>query len=331
MSGARYLALSGGVGGAKLALGLTHAVPPDKLCIVANTGDDFEHLGLTICPDIDTLTYTLAGLNNPETGWGRAGETGTFMTALAALGGETWFFLGDGDLATHVERTRRLAAGETLSAITDDFRERLDIRAAIVPMSDRPVRTTVLTSDGPLAFQHYFVREQCGPEVTGFRFDGAEAAEPAPALAATLADPDLATIIICPSNPFISIDPILAVPGVRDAIAASAAPVIAVSPIVSGQAIKGPTAKMMRELGLPSTAVEVARHYADLIDGFVLDSSDAEAADAIRDLGIAVAVTNTVMTSLADRIALAEAVLAFAAGLPRASMTDALTASTGPT
>ena len=331
MSGARYLALSGGVGGAKLALGLTHAVPPEQLCIIANTGDDFEHLGLTICPDIDTLTYTLAGLNNPETGWGRAGETGTFMAALEALGGETWFFLGDGDLATHVERSRRLAAGETLSAVTDDFRRRLGIGAAIVPMSDRPVRTTVLTSDGPLAFQHYFVREQCRPEVAGFRFDGADVAEPAPALAATLADPDLAAIVICPSNPFISIDPILAVPGVRDAIVESPAPVIAVSPIVGGQAIKGPTAKMMRELGLPSTAVEVARHYAGLIDGFVLDQGDADTADAIRDLGIAVTVTNTVMTSLADRIALAEAVLAFAAGMPRVSMADALTASTGPT
>lgn len=331
MSGDRYLALSGGVGGAKLALGLTRAVPPEHLCIVANTGDDFEHLGLTICPDIDTLIYTLAGLNNPETGWGRAGETGTFMAALAALGGETWFFLGDGDLATHVERTRRLAAGETLSAITDDFRQRLGIQVAVVPMSDQPVRTTVLTPGGPLAFQHYFVREQCWPEVTGFRFDGAEAAEPAPALAATLADPDLAAIVICPSNPFISIDPILAVPGVREAIAESGAPVIAVSPIVGGQAIKGPTAKMMRELGLPSTAVEVARHYAGLIDGFVLDNSDAKAENAVRDLGIAATVTNTVMTSLEDRIALAEAVLAFAADLPRASMTGALTSSTGPT
>ncbi len=330
MSGPRYLALSGGVGGAKLALGLTHAVPADQLCVVANTGDDFEHLGLTICPDIDTLTYTLAGLNNPETGWGRAGETGGFMAALEALGGETWFFLGDGDLATHVERSRRLAAGETLSAITDDFRQRLDIRAAIVPMSDRPVRTTVLTPDGPLAFQHYFVREQCRPRVTGFRFDGAEAAEPAPAFAEALADPDLAAIVICPSNPFISIDPILAVPGIRDALANSAAPVVAVSPIVGGRAIKGPTAKMMRELGLPGTAVAVARHYAGLIDGFVLDSGDAGMADAVRELGLGVTVTNTVMTSLEDRIALAEAVLAFAAGLRRDSMTGTLTASTGP-
>jgi LPPG:FO 2-phospho-L-lactate transferase len=307
----RCLALSGGVGGAKLALGLAHAMAPEDLLVVANTGDDFEHLGLLICPDIDTVAYTLAGVSNPETGWGRAGETWSFMEAQAALGGETWFRLGDRDLAVHLERTRRTAAGETLSAVTADLARRLGGRARIAPMSDRPVRTIVETPDGPLPFQHYFVREQCRPRVTGFRFEGAAAATPSPAFAAALAGgPEAA--VICPSNPFISIDPILAVPGVRAALGHRKTPVVAVSPIVGGRAIKGPTAKMMTELGLAGGAVEVAAHYNGLIDGFVLDHSDANSAAAVERIGLAVLVTGTVMQSLDDKTRLAREVLAFA-------------------
>ena len=309
------VALSGGVGGAKLALGLSRILAPAQLDIIVNTGDDFEHLGLMICPDLDTLTYTLAGLNNTETGWGRAGETWTFMTSLRALGGESWFQLGDGDLAIHVERTRRLAAGEPLSRVTAELTARLGIEFSVIPMSDDPVRTFVETAAGALAFQHYFVRDQCAPEVTGFEFRGAKTATPSPMALGALADPALDAVVICPSNPFISIDPILAVPGLRGAIEDAAAPVIAVSPIVGGKAIKGPTAKMMLELGVTQSAASVARHYDGLIDGFVLDSEDAASGDEIRALGLDVLTTNTVMQSLEDRVSLAADVLEFATKL----------------
>ncbi len=306
------VALSGGVGGTKLVLGLTHVLDPEALLVVANTGDDFEHLGLHVSPDLDTLTYTLAGLSNTETGWGRAGESWGFMEALEALGGETWFLLGDGDLAMHVERTRRLRAGESLTAVTAHLTAQLGIATRILPMSDEPVRTVVETTDGPLAFQHYFVREKCAPAVTGFTFAGAGTAPPNPAFLAALEAPGLEAIVICPSNPFISIDPILALPGVRDRLAASSAPVVAVSPLVGGEAVKGPTAKMMEELGLARSTVELARHYAGLLDGFVIDTADESAAEAVRALGLEVLVTGTVMESLDDRIALARATLAFA-------------------
>jgi LPPG:FO 2-phospho-L-lactate transferase len=309
------VALSGGVGGAKLALGLSRILAPAQLDVIVNTGDDFEHLGLTICPDLDTLTYTLAGLNNTETGWGRAGETWTFMASLRALGGESWFQLGDGDLAIHVERTRRLAAGEPLSRVTAELTARLGIELSVIPMSDDPVRTFVETAAGALAFQHYFVRDQCAPEVTGFEFRGAKTATPSPMALGALADPALDAVVICPSNPFISIDPILAVPGLRGAIEDAAAPVIAVSPIVGGKAIKGPTAKMMLELGVTQSAASVARHYDGLIDGFVLDSEDAASGDEIRALGLDVLTTNTVMQSLEDRVSLAANVLEFATKL----------------
>ena len=308
-----YVALSGGVGGAKLALGLCDVLEnPGRLTVVANTGDDFEHLGLRVCPDLDTLTYTLAGLANPETGWGRAGESGAFMEVLGALGGETWFFLGDKDLAIHVERTRRLRAGESLSAVTSDLCARLGIRARIVPMSDDPVPTVVETEDGPLAFQHYFVRERCRPSVLGFRHEGAEQARPSAGFLDALAVPDLGAVIICPSNPYISIDPILAVPGVRDALVACKAPVIAVSPIIGGEAVKGPTAKMMAERGIAPSAAAIAEHYAGLIDGFVLDEADRGAAAGIAATGVAVEVTATMMTARKEKQALARAVLAFA-------------------
>ena len=313
---ARYVALSGGVGGAKLALGLCDVLAdPARLTVVANTGDDFEHLGLKVCPDLDTLTYTLAGLANEEAGWGRAGESGAFMEALGALGGETWFFLGDKDLAVHVERTRRLQAGESLSAVTASLCARLGIQAHIVPMSDDPVPTVVETAEGPLAFQHYFVRERCRPKVLGFRYQGAAQARPLAAFLDALGAADLGAVIVCPSNPYISIDPILAVPGVRDALGACGAPVIAVSPIVGGQAVKGPTAKMMSERGIAPSAAAIAEHYAGLIDGFVLDEADRAQAAAIAAGGVAVEVTATMMTARAEKQALARAVLAFAGRL----------------
>ncbi len=305
----RVVALSGGVGGAKLALGLARVLAPGRLMVVANTGDDFTHLGLAISPDLDTLFYTLTGLDNPVTGWGRRDETWTFMAALGALGGETWFRLGDGDLALHVERTRRRAAGESLSQITDDFRRRHGIATEIVPMSDDPVRTRVRTDAGWLDFQDYFVRRHCTPPILELAFAGAATARPHPAFLAALADPALRAVVICPSNPFISIEPILAVPGVRAALAASAAPVVAVAPLVGGRAVKGPTAKMMAELGLEVSVAAVARRYGDLIDAYVVDPQDE---DAAAGLDVNVVVANALMLTLADREGLARAVLAAA-------------------
>jgi LPPG:FO 2-phospho-L-lactate transferase len=303
------LALSGGVGGAKLALGLYRILPPDCLTVVANTGDDFEHLGLSISPDLDTLLYTLSGQDNPELGWGRVGETWNFMAALEALGGETWFRLGDGDLATHVERTRRLKAGESLSAVIDDFRRRLGIAARLLPMSNDPVRTQLRTSEGWLDFQDYFVRLRCAPVIDRLEFAGAETARLHPDLLAALADPSLRAVVICPSNPFISIDPILALPGIRAALHECRAPVVAVSPIIGGKAVKGPTAKMMAELGLPVDAATVARHYRDFLDLYIADEEDAA---AVAGLEMPVVLTRTLMQSLADREALARTVLAAA-------------------
>ncbi len=303
------LALSGGVGGAKLALGLYRILPPDGLTVVANTGDDFEHLGLSISPDLDTLLYTLSGQDNPELGWGRVGETWNFMAALEALGGATWFRLGDGDLATHVERTRRLKAGESLSAIIDDFRRRLGIAARLLPMSDDPVRTRLRIREGWLDFQDYFVRLRCAPVIDRLEFAGAETARPHPDFLAALADPSLRAVVICPSNPFISIDPILALPGIRAALHECRAPVVAVSPIIGGKAVKGPTAKMMAELGLPVDAATVARHYRDFLDLYIADEEDAA---AVAGLEMPVVLTRTLMQSLADREALARTVLAAA-------------------
>ncbi len=300
------VALSGGVGGAKLALGLSRVLPPDELLIVANTGDDFEHLGLSISPDIDTLMYALAGLDNPATGWGRRDETWSFMASIAALGGEDWFRLGDRDLATHVERTRRLRAGETLSQVTADFCRRLGIGPRLLPMTDDPVRTRVRSDDGWIDFQDYFVRQQARPVVRELEFSGADEARPQPDVMAALGSGGLRAVVICPSNPFISIEPILAVPCMRDAIADCGAPVIAVSPIIAGRAVKGPTAKMMQELGLEASAAAVAEQYGDLLDGYVVDPADAGETDVPY---VKVTVAPTLMTSLADREALARVVL----------------------
>jgi LPPG:FO 2-phospho-L-lactate transferase len=305
----RVVALSGGIGGAKLALGLYRVLAPGELTVIVNTGDDFEHLGLTVCPDLDTTLYTLAGLSNPELGWGRRDETWTFMAALKQLGGETWFRLGDADLALHLARTQRLASGATLSAVTAEFARRLGVTASLVPMSDEPVRTRVSTSEGELAFQEYFVRRRCEPSVRAITFSGATTARAAPDALAALTSSALEAVILCPSNPYLSLDPLLAVPELAAALAASRAPVIAVSPLVGGEAIKGPTAKIMRELGLAPTAHSIARHYGSRLDGFVLDRADAEQAPTI---GCPVHVTDTVMRSLDDRERLAREVLGFA-------------------
>lgn len=314
-AGRRVLALSGGVGGAKLALGLSHHLDARQLAIVCNTGDDFEHYGLPICPDLDTVMYTLSGRNNAEQGWGLAGESWRTIDALAQLGGETWFRLGDLDFATHLQRGALLRSGLSLSDATRELCARFGIEHPVWPMSDDAVRTRVATDGGELNFQHYFVREQCRPAVRGFRFDGIERARPQPQFNALLRSPALAATVICPSNPFVSVDPILQLPGVRAALRAALAPVIAVSPIVGGAAIKGPAAKMFAELELPSSALAVAEHYGDLLDGFVIDAVDAAYGPAIERLGIAVLTTQTVMKSLDDRIALADDVLRFAASL----------------
>ena len=297
------VALSGGIGGAKLALGLSHVLPEEELLVVANTGDDFEHLGLTICPDIDTLTYALAGLDNQTLGWGRRDESWAFMETLGALGGEDWFRLGDRDLALHVVRTQRLRRGETLSEITDDIRRRLGIGPRIVPMSDDPVRTRLLTEEGWMEFQPWFVGRRAVPAVRRIAFDGADEALPQPELLAALRAGPRA-VVICPSNPFISIGPILAVPGLREAIMDSGAPVIAVSPIIGDQAVKGPTAKMFFELGMEPSAAAVAETYGDLIQGLVL-----EAGDDMTGIGVSCIPARTLMKTLEDKVALARVVL----------------------
>ncbi|MEP5514698.1 MAG: 2-phospho-L-lactate transferase [Bauldia litoralis] len=308
----KVVAICGGVGGAKLAPGLYRVLAPEQLTVVVNTGDDFEHLGLHVSPDIDTVVYTLADLADRERGWGRANETWAFMAALKALGGEDWFNLGDADLAMHVQRTLRLKAGETLTTITSDLARRLGIAAEILPMSDERVRTFVETDEGVLGFQRYFVGRRCEPRVERIRFDGAETARPGPRVLAALADPGVRAVVICPSNPFLSVDPILAVPGMRAAIRSTSAPVVAVTPIIGGQAVKGPTAKIMAELDVPVTALAVASHYDGLIDGFVLDDRDAADKAAFP---VAADVVPTLMQSLADREALARSVLAFAGRL----------------
>jgi LPPG:FO 2-phospho-L-lactate transferase len=301
-----YVALSGGIGGAKLALGLARVLG-ERLTVVVNTGDDFEHLGLAISPDVDTTLYTLADIANPETGWGRRAETWSFMEAIAELGGPTWFKLGDRDLATHVERTRRLGQGETPTAVTAYLSRRLGVTTRVLPMCDDPVRTIVESDAGTLAFQEYFVRERCRPAVRSLRYEGAAAARVTPQVEAALSAATLAGIIVCPSNPWLSIDPILVVPDMRRLIRARGAPVIAVSPIIGGRAVKGPTAKIMTELGLAPDVGSVARHYGDLLDLVVVDAADA---GLVEGLPIPASVTGTLMETLDDKVALARHCLA---------------------
>jgi len=299
----KIVALAGGVGGAKFADGLAQILPPEDLTVIVNTGDDFEHYGLYICPDLDTVCYTLAGMANPDTGWGRVDETWNVIENAARLGGPAWFRLGDRDLGTHLERTRRLREGQSLSKITEVFCQAWGIAQKILPMSNQPVRTIVETGDGDLAFQEYFVHRRCEPPVKGFRFEGLEAAEPAPGVNEALQSAD--ALIICPSNPWVSIDPILRVIGRIEK------PVLAISPIIAGQTVKGPAAKMYRELGIEPSAVAVARHYCDLASGFVFDELDKQLQGEIGLLGMRMLVTNTLMKSHDNRKQLAMDVLDF--------------------
>lgn len=302
---ARFTVLTGGVGGAKLVDGLYRILPQNRLTAIVNTGDDFRHFGQPISPDIDTLLYTLSGKSNQALGWGREGETWNFMAALKSLGGEDWFNLGDGDLALHVLRGMALSAGEPLSGIIARFAEAWDLQLSILPMTDDAVATWVETDEGLLPFQRYFVERQCAPKVQAVRFEGAAEAVPAPGVVAAIMDCD--TVLVAPSNPWLSVDPLLAIPQIRKALESTKAPVIAVSPLVEGKAVKGPTAKLMGELGLEVTNHSIADHYGDLLDGLVVHNKD----EAPQSL--AIARTDTLMKSPEDRERVARAVLALAA------------------
>lgn len=303
----RVVALCGGVGGAKLALGLQHVLG-DRLNVVVNMADDFSHLGLHVSPDLDTVLYTLGGLNDLQRGWGRADESWNFMEALAQVGGETWFSLGDRDLALHVERTRRRASGERLTTIAGGVAARFGISAKILPVTDDDIRTMVVTPTEELAFQRYFVERRCEPVVKQIRFDGAASAQVTDEVRDALGPEGLQLIVICPSNPYLSIDPVLAVPGLTDALRAAGAPIVAVSPILGGQAVKGPTRKIMDELGVQPTTATIASHYHGLIDGLIVDSADAAETEG---LDVTVHLAPTLMTDTASKIQLAEQVLAF--------------------
>ena len=305
MSGGHVLALSGGVGGAKLAAGLAAVLPPERLTIAVNTGDDFEHLGLTICPDIDSVVYALAGLGDGVRGWGVAGESWQAMAMLGQLGEAQWFNLGDRDLGMHLARSWRLRSGESLSQVTARLTGALGIAHAVVPMSDARVGTQIETEQGWLDFQHYFVREQCRPAMRTIRFAGTPGAAPSPGLAQALGRDDLAAVILCPSNPYLSVDPILAVDGVRTALAALEVPFIAVSPLVGGKALKGPLAKLLGELGQACDNRAIAAHYSGLLDHILIDHCDASDAEGLRAMGVSVTVCATVMCTAEDRRRLA--------------------------
>lgn len=303
----KVVTLAGGVGGAKLADGLAAILPADRLTVVVNTGDDFEHLGLSICPDLDTVVYTLAGLASSETGWGRADERWTVLEELRNLGAPTWFRIGDRDLAVHLERTRLLKAGLSLSEVVRRICAVFKVQVRVLPMCDEPVHTVVITREGELPFQEYFVAQDCQPVVHGFRFDGIEAAHPAPVVLEALAEADL--IVLGPSNPWVSLDPILAVPGIRQAL--ERRPVVGVSPIVGGRALKGPAAKMFAELGIEPSPAAVAHHFRHLLKGIVIDKVDGDESDRIRQMGIRTCITDTVMMGRSDRARLAQDVLHF--------------------
>jgi LPPG:FO 2-phospho-L-lactate transferase len=303
----RVAALAGGVGGAKLVDGLAQCLSPEDLTIIVNTGDDFDHLGLRICPDLDTVCYTLADIANQETGWGRRHESWNALASVTELGGPNWFQLGDRDLGTHLERTRRLAEGESLSGITSDFCRAWGIKYTVLPITDDDVPTWVYTEDGKITFQEYFVHRQCQPRVTGFRFENAEHAHPAPGVLESLQNAEL--VIICPSNPWVSIDPILAIPGVRSCI--DSLPIVAVSPIIGGKAVKGPAAKMFAELGIKPSMLSVFHHYGKMLGGFVLDNIDVDQVEGIHTYGIQTLVTDTLMKTSRDRQRLAKEVLEY--------------------
>lgn len=308
----KILAITGGVGGAKLALGLSKVLAPDELLFAVNTGDDFDHLGLHISPDIDSLTYALAEENNQELGWGRQGETWQFIESLEALGGESWFRLGDKDMALHTQRTQLLNSGATLSDATASITRALNIAHTVAPMTNTPVRTIVHSDQGDLAFQHYFVREQCQPAVTGFSFNGLADARLNPVIENWLERCN--GVIICPSNPYVSVDPLLKLNGFAERLADL--PVVAISPIVGGLAIKGPAAKMMAELDVPASAYAVAQHYEHhypgLMNGYIVDKTDENEASRITDgLKIPTIATNSIMVTLQDRVDLAHTTLGF--------------------
>lgn len=300
----RFTVLTGGVGGAKLVDGLYRLLPPNSLTAIVNTGDDFRHFGLPISPDIDTLLYTLSGQSNQKLGWGREGETWSFMEAVRSLGGEDWFNLGDGDLALHVMRGVALGTGEALSAVTARFASAWELALAVIPMSDDPVGTWVESDEGQLPFQRYFVERQCQPKVKSVSFDGAASARPAPGVIEAINSAD--AVFIAPSNPWLSVDPILAVPEIREALGGCAGPVIAVSPLVDGKAVKGPTAKLMSELGLAISNDTIRDHYADFLDGLIVHNDDP-APDVI-----AVTRTDTMMHTATDRERVARAAVEFA-------------------
>jgi LPPG:FO 2-phospho-L-lactate transferase len=304
----KITALAGGVGASKLLDGLVRVMPPEDLTIVVNTGDDIELFGLYIAPDLDIVTYTLAGVVNPAMGWGLAGDTFHCLEGLLAYtGGERWFNLGDRDLATHLFRTARMRAGQTLSETADHIRRSLGVRSRILPMCDAHTPTTIITPDGDLHFQEYLVKHRAQPRVTGIRFEGIESAKPAPGVAEAILDAD--AVLLCPSNPLISTGPILAVPGLRDLLKQTAAPIAAVSPVVGGASLKGPTDRMLADLGLEVSATQVAKLFADFLDVFILDRQDAAAAPQIESLGLKVIVTNTVMSGPEEKAALARTAL----------------------
>ena len=318
--GMKVVALAGGVGGAKLVDGLAKIIPGGALTVIVNTGDDFDHFGLRVCPDLDTVCYTLAGIANPDTGWGLADESWNALNNIALLGGPTWFQLGDRDLGIHLERTRLLSAGKSLTEICSLFCSAWEINHRVLPMSDNKVATLVHSSEGDLPFQDYFVRLKCEPRVSGFDFIGASEAIPAPGVVESLNEADL--IIICPSNPWVSIDPILAIPGIREAIFdnKNLKSVIAVSPIIQGGTIKGPAAKMYREMGIKPSAASVAEHYGSidrggLLSGFVFDILDSDEQADIEQSSLPTLITNSIMKNEQDRVRLANEVINFGKSL----------------
>jgi LPPG:FO 2-phospho-L-lactate transferase len=301
-------ALAGGIGASKLLLGLYHAMDPARLTVIVNTGDDIVLHGLKISPDLDIVTYTLAGVVNPKTGWGFRGETFHMLKRLGMFGREIWFNLGDRDLATHIHRSDLLKRGATLSQTAESIRHALGVKSRILPMSDQPVPTIIETRDGRMHFQEYLIKHRTEPGIRAIHFDGVRHAHPAPGVLEAICDAE--RVIICPSNPLISIGPILAVPRVREQLRARRESVIAVCPIVGGKSLKGPSDKMLIQTGAGSSAAAVAKLYADFTGTFVIDRRDAKQADAIRALGMRVAVLPTVMRTMADKRKLAKALLA---------------------
>lgn len=307
----KITALAGGVGASKLLYGLQQQLTvseAEELTIIVNTGDDIEMFGLYIAPDLDIVTYTLAGIVNPVTGWGISGETFACLERLIGYEGvERWFNLGDRDLATHIFRTSRMRGGESLSMVSDRLRRHFGLPMRILPMTDLHTPTTILTKEGPLHFQEYLIRRRAEPRVEGIRFERIEEARPAPGTVEAILEAE--AVVICPSNPLISIGPILAVPGIREALLATKATVLAISPVVGGASLKGPTDRMLRDLGREVSASEVARFYGDLLDRYLLDEQDHSEEARVAALGIETRVAKTVMQTEADKSALAGTVL----------------------